>query len=163
MTEYDILRYTKLAKIVQRREEYEKINGNCIIAFALYIFVLLRNGGEGGEVPDIEEEKEQHGSYYNKEEEEEPVLSVQPQTKPQAPQEEMTDVLGAKIRRTLFWILFVIVMDIELCLCSAIIIPVLSKKLNLDDIYTLKSGSYWIVHVNLTKNEKYIRAAVVKK
>ena len=118
--------------------------------------------GEGGDVPDIEEEKEQHGSYFDKEEEEEFIPPVQPEFTPE-PEEPQNSVLSAKVKSAIFWVCFIAVMDIELCLCSAIIIPVLSSKLNLDDVYTLKSGSYWIVHVNLTEKNKYIRAAMIRK
>ena len=72
-------------------------------------------------------------------------------------------MLGAKFKSSVFWVCFILIMDLELCLCSAIIIPVLSSRLNLDDVYTLRSGAYWVVHVNLSDRGRFIGVAALKK
>ncbi len=119
--------------------------------------------GDGGELPDIEEAKEQNGSYFDKEQQEEYAPPVQPEFKSEAPEEDERVVLNGKTKRTLLGIGFITLLDILLCLCSAIIIPVLSASVNFDDIYTLRSGAYWIVHVKFTPDRKILNTILISK
>ena len=141
---------------------YQRYSKNSVQPSQQHPVYQARRVNDEDKLGHIEEEKEQHGSYFDKEEEEY-VPPVQPEFTPTEPEEPQNSVLSAKVKSAIFWVCFIAVMDIELCLCSAIIIPVLSSKLNLDDVYTLKSGSYWVVHVNLTEKDKYIRAAMIRK
>ncbi len=129
------------------------------LAIAVLVIILCLSSsfcvmaGEGGEMPDTEQEKLENGGYFDNIGNDDPVKL--PQAEDLTPQEQPTEPEKAPVNKSLlFWLGATFITDFEFCLLSALVIPILSAKLNLDELYTLKSGSYWIVRVKHFKRPK---------